>query len=745
MIMNKPILNPVLVFNRDPRRDLVTGRGFKEEQVQQDRLLKQRKALGDQVAKLADQNKKSHGGKLLACVQMFQDSLSPTYEPSPLFKKKEGSQLVAPIKNGYLVQLSFDDLPSLGQKIKNNQSLDTRVLLSRVKSIEGLSSESILNNRDEEMLWSAAIESNERRIFSVWFLPYDEAKSREEVVGELMKLKEKKVFAAINDLVSVTREAGAGQDQLKLQSSDNLNSFFRAVRNYRQGPFAHTQLAFSNIEGLRTLIASGSIFKIEPVRPLVATELKVAPDPERPILNEDWQPIVGVVDGGFSAQSYKPMIAWEAPSLVSDVVANKAHGNRVKSLVIQGNEWNTHLDLPSLTCRVGVAQAIAKNNLGSATRVGFRSYLREVVSQHHGSTKVWNLSFNEEVTDFEPLEMSSLGHEIHQIAREFNILPVISIGNVSKNNATRLNPPADCEAALTVGGRSSDNRIPSTACLDCLPGPGPAGLTKPELSWFSSLRAIGGETQVGSSYAAAIVSTVAAHTFHQLKEPSPDLVRALLINTADRDLYDSRVGWGSPFKEKSLPWMCREGRVTLLWSAELRAGEWHYWDDIPIPPELISEGKLRGGVYLTAILNPLVSELGAANYFSTRLQVALQYKNLRGDWRNLAGSMKMEAEDDSNSDQAKWNPIRHHAENIPRGRAFSGDSLRICARVFGRDLYQFGYKNNAEIPSSDVAFALSLQEADVSKTGGQIYNSVASKLGAYVESAVNDLDIDLSV
>ena len=148
---------------------------------------------------------------------------------------------------------------------------------------------------------------------------------------------------------------------------------------------------------------------------------------------------------------------------------------------------------------------------------------------------------------------------------------------------------------------------------------------------------------------------------------------------------------------------------------------------------------------MTAILRPKVSELGSANYFSTRLQVALQYTKPDGKMGNLAGFMKesTDREAQARAEHAKWNPIRHHATTIPGGRAFSGRTLRVCARVYGRDLYQFGISGNAEIEESSVAFALTIS-APPGRDNASIYNSVATRLGNYVESAVNDIEVNVS-
>ncbi|MBD9405623.1 S8 family peptidase [Acidovorax sp. ACV02] len=740
----RPVLNPVLSFKREPRLVSVTGRSAEESQVVVQRLEAQKIKLSEQISGLENQTQRPHAGKLLVAVRMFDDSLAPSYEPESIFRETLGSELVAPIEGGYLAQLDRRALGNLSKIVRAAATTDVRVTVSRIKEIKAQTESDVLRGRTVQSLWERAIHEGRGRVFTLWLAPYKENMARSEVSAQIGEFAGAQDIYPLADLVAITREQGSDADQLQVQSGQTSGSIIRAIREYRQNPFTRMQFVARDPSALTKLIGSGAVFRIEPVKALKAADVPSAPDPERPVPDEQWQPIVGVVDGGMFAQTYSPMVAWRAPSLVSDIAANRKHGNRVGSLVVHGAAWNTHLALPSLVCRIGVAQAIAKDEAGSATRTAFRSYLHAVIARHHGDTKVWNFSFNEPVDGADSLEMSELGHEIHKIAREFDILPVISIGNVDQYNDRRLNPPGDCEAALTVGGRIHHESLPGAACDACLPGPGPEGLTKPEISWFSTLRGLGGNLETGTSYATAIVSAVAAHTFHQLKAPTPDLVKALLINTADGSAYDNRLGWGSPCLKSPTPWECPEGSVTLIWNSSLRAGLWHYWEDIPIPPEFITENKLKGSVALTAILRPKVSELGSANYFSTRLQVALQYTKPDGKMGNLAGSMKesTDPEAQARAEHAKWNPIRHHATTIPGGRAFSGRTLRVCARVFGRDLYQFGISGNAELEESRVAFALTLS-APPGRGSASIYNSVATSLGNYVESAVNDIEVDV--
>ncbi|MCY1436725.1 hypothetical protein D9M71_528570 [compost metagenome] len=245
---------------------------------------------------------------------------------------------------------------------------------------------------------------------------------------------------------------------------------------------------------------------------------------------------------------------------------------------------------------------------------------------------------------------------------------------------------------------------------------------------------IGGVTNTGSSYSAALISSLAAHTFINLKDPTPDLVRALLINSSERQAHCNELGWGTPWASDQLPWTCKEGTVTLAWTSKLRPGFAYYWNEIPIPKEMIKNGKLYGGASLTAIIKPKTSELGGSNYFSTRLQVALQGTAGNGKTINLLGSMKesKEKEETARNELAKWSPIRRHAAPFS-GKTIDLSSMRLHARVYTRDLYQFGLESHHDLDEQEVSFVLTFEGAE---EDSDIYNSMANRLGTDVESAV---------
>eukprot|EP00659_Diplonema_papillatum_P000386 gene386-550_t len=50
-----------------------------------------------------------------------------------------------------------------------------------------------------------------------------------------------------------------------------------------------------------------------------------------------------------------------------------------------------------------------------------------------------------------------------------------------------------------------------------------------------------------------------------------------------------------------MPWVCKDGSVTLAWVSRLKAGSSYYWNDIPVPPEMMVNGKLTALEYLERI------------------------------------------------------------------------------------------------------------------------------------------------
>ncbi len=746
----RPLLNPVLRFTKDPKPEGISGGGKNAGNIMTGRLPEQRRVLSRQLLALADQaaQRPRFDGRVVLYASMFDDSLAPTYTPSDLFHATRNARLIAPYRSGYLVEMAADQLGRYAHIVESTGLLKDQVDISRVESVRFFENEDTARATTLDEIWEAAPETDAGKAFVVWLMPLRGREAAEELIQRFAALRDGTIVPPPPLLAGVDvgtdtdvpvlmrrslRAAGASGDRINL-----------AMRTYRLHRRARTTVLVPSRTALDQLVASGTVFRIEPVQPISSTSPGEGREPDRPLpADMTTLPIVGVVDGGLTAASYHHAEAWRAPPLVTDGAADAQHGNWVTSLVVQGHDWNNNLTLPPLYCQIGTVQAVAKK--GSRAFVDpqdFIAYL-DIVMAAQPETRVWNFSLNQPYAcDLEAV--SALGHDIALLARKHSVLPIISIGN---KPGTRLQPPGDCEAAITVGGRvHDDDGDPAGECPVSLCGPGPSSMLKPDLSHFSHVRALGGVVIRGSSFATSLTSPLAAHTMERVRDASPDLVKALLLHNSDGANFDPALGFGTP-TAASLPWECRPGFVTLQWRASLRPSAAYYWE-LPIPESLKKTGKLKGAGVLTAVLNPhpMVTDYAGPNYFSVRLAAALQYQ--RGTtqkgavkFHNLLGSLDTGkiTEQEARAVDHKWSPIRQHKNDF-QGTSFDGDVLRIYARIYARDLYLYGYTGTEEIPEMETVFVLSLGTGD---ENDDVYNELRDQLGAFVEAAVVEADIDI--
>lgn len=734
----RPVLNPVLRFKKEPRPESVSGGGKSAAGIRADRLPAQRKALGKAFREMATvvQNQPHFGGRAVIYAEMFDDSLAPSWTPRDLFAPEIGAQLIAPFRSGYLVEVQASRLMGLANRVETASRVVDRVDISRVKGVRFFDSDDVSGAFSLDEAWSAAPKVKGGRAFMIWMMPFRDEGSAEDLLARIEALRGEALVPMapmLSDIETANAPAVLRRSLARIAEGNRLNA---ALRAYRRSRRAATTVVVPNRESLTRLVASGIVYKLAPIQTISATSPGSGKEPDRPLpVDLSTMPVVGIVDGGLTAASYKPVEVWRAPPFVKDAQADTVHGNQVTSLVVQGHDWNNKLALPELYCQIGTAQAVPKRGSGACLdEEALVAYLDGVMGAYP-QTKVWNLSFNQDCA-CELDSVSYLGHAIAVLARKHGVLPIISVGN---KPGDLLQPPADCEAAITIGGRLHDgNGKPSGACPVSLGGPGPSSMLKPDISHFSHVRVIGGVLTQGSSYATALTSPLAAHTLDRLRDPTPDLAKALLLHGTDGDSFHPSTGFGTPCEP--LPWHCPPGVVTLQWKADLRPGAAYYWD-LPIPPSLRKTGKLVGHGRLTAILNPhpLVTEFAGPNYFSARIATALQYQR-RGKTHNLLGSLDTDkvAEMTARAIDHKWSPVRHHVRDF--NNAFDGDTLRVYARTYVRDLYQYDYATLDDVPAMEAVFVLSLSSDDEQD---DVYNEVRDQLGAFVETAVVDIDVDI--
>ena len=99
-------------------------------------------------------------------------------------------------------------------------------------------------------------------------------------------------------------------------------------------------------------------------------------------------------------------------------------------------------------------------------------------------------------------------------------------------------------------------------------------------------------------------------------------------------------------------------------------------------------------------------------------------------------------EQDARRELAKWHPVRCTRRDFTRrdGLAFSGDQMRLYARVYTRDLYQFGINHHSQLDGQPAVFVLTFWADDEQ---APIYNSMKQALGNYVESAAIGQEIEI--
>lgn len=737
----RPLLNPVLKFTKDPRPERVTGGGKNAEAIQDFRLGAQRARLQSELRSLSAvaKDRPQFNGRVIVYAAMFEDSLATSYSPKDLFSADRGARLLAPFRSGYLIEAESKALKVLAAAAADAQRVADKVDISRVKSVRFFEAEDAMGLRDLDQAWSDAPKVAGGRAFLVWLMPLQDDEAGEELLDRLETLRDGVIAPApplLSEMVldPSTLPVGMHRSVQLTVRQDRLNL---ALRAYRQTRRAVTTLVAPSKTALVQLVASGTVFRIEPVQQISSTAPGDGKEPMRPLPRSmSLLPVVGVVDGGLTAGSYRAAEAWRAPPFVPNADADGQHGNRVTSLIVQGHDWNNNLSLPSLYCQVGTVQAVPKKGSGALLDPQSLLAYLDLVMAANPTTKVWNFSFNQPGS-CDPEAVSYLGHGLAALARKHGVLPIISVGN---KPGDLLQPPADCEAAITIGGRAHDARgTPAGPCSVSLNGPGPSSMLKPEMSHFSNVRVLGGLVTSGSSFATALTSPLAAHAMHRLREPSPDLVKGLLLHRADGAGYDAATGFGSP--GETLPWECPPGVVTLQWTASLRPGAAYYWE-LPIPPSLSKTGKLRGHGKLTAVLNPhpLATDFAGPNYFGARVETALQARRA-GKAHNLLGALDTGrlTEAQARSQDHKWSPVRQHARAF-KGVAFDGDTLRVYARAYARDLYLHGFSATEEVPAMEVVFILTLGTGD---PNDDVYDELRVLLGSFVENAVLETDIDV--
>ena len=229
--------------------------------VVHERLDNQKDKLIENLQKIFDSrnNQKLFGEcYILLRVTMFNDSLATSYTPNHLFSNRNSCNLVAPMKNGYLVETNIEKIPTLIAKL-NQKSLSfvAQSDISRVESINVFSAQDVIRGQSVEDIWKCAHTGEKGRLFSVLLAPFKTFKARIDLANKFAELVVNQQDYYLPDDKKLVRDSEI--------AVKNWNMYKELEKYKEEYTVGEGTIEISSPKAISKLVRSGTIFKIEPV------------------------------------------------------------------------------------------------------------------------------------------------------------------------------------------------------------------------------------------------------------------------------------------------------------------------------------------------------------------------------------------------------------------------------------------------------------------------------------------------
>lgn len=493
----------------------------------------------------------------------------------------------------------------------------------------------------------------------------------------------------------------------------------------------------SSIVGVRTL---SSMPIIRTIRPQALNKGPLPTLLSRTDVDGD-VPVVVVVDSGVTDQ-IPALNSWVIgrESYVAPAYQNTDHGTFVAGLICWGGDLNPTLSgIDSGPCAIFDLQVIPNDDPGKGETEGLREQeflesLETSLREHANRFKVWNLSLGTDVVCSLD-EFSTFAEELDNLQERYGVSFVISAGNytappllayprdVSQIDAGRITTPADSVLGITVGAISHvdyKRNGPKVNCPSAFSrhGSGPNYIIKPDVvhyggscstdaSDIAGVRSISGggtSENLGTSFAAPLVSRTLAQLYHQITPtPSPVLARALLTHHARDPRTQHRVpdteenffGFGLP---APVPYCleCSPYVSTLVFDDVLRPGYYLEWDDFPYPASLTRDGRFFGEIWMTVAFSPARGGRWGSEYCETHIDahfgvykdvVARDTGEIKSKFEGLVPPEHKNPgvlyEDYQVSKLRKWAPVRTY-HGLLGDKGERGTRWRLMVRLLTR-------------------------------------------------------------
>jgi hypothetical protein len=306
---------------------------------------------------------------------------------------------------------------------------------------------------------------------------------------------------------------------------------------------------------------------------------------------------IGLIDSGISAN---PLIApavadsFGVPTDLGDA-DDCGHGTKVGSICVYGDVAATAANGGFNPAFWICSAKVVDENGEFPKNVLVQAQMRQAIEQlHHLGCRIINISLGDKTAVYDGGRVSPWAATLDELAREFDILIIVSAGNADPRDAIALDhvvnsypayltderfrivEPATACNVVTVGAIAHTNGLPDIAvdhvalqpiASEDQPspltrtGPGVAGATKPDLVDYGGTLVFDGHTQSlkqgstcptagvttlnadylanlfarasGTSYAAPLVTFKAALLQRRFPDATANLLRALLVTAAD--------------------------------------------------------------------------------------------------------------------------------------------------------------------------------------------------------------------
>lgn len=439
-------------------------------------------------------------------------------------------------------------------------------------------------------------------------------------------------------------------------------------------------------------------------------------------------PTVAVFDTGVALGNL-PLQGWVTSREVYIVPSDtdNVHGTAVASLVAGASMLNA--GFASFPCQVHDVCGL-ESSAGLLSDLALR--LQDAVNKRP-DVKVWNLSLGVNA----PCDLHSFGElaqVLDDLSDQHGVLFVVAAGNYLAEprriwppafplDEDRVSSPGDAVRALTVGSIAHAEATDTFVKIDEPPpytrrGPGPVFTPKPDIvhhggnvhhsgdlvhPWASGIASTSvldpngtAYGSFGTSFAAPLVSAMAAHTWQALQgnttlPPNPSLVKALMIHAAQlaSPNYPSMerryLGAGLPNNVMATLYD-RDDSFTLVFEAQLLPGNMRWRKaPYPIPAALKHDGKFRGEVIITAAYAPPLDASYGAEYVRANLDVS--FGLLEGDHfhgkvppKGEKGTTGLEVQQVQHG--GKWAPVKTQRKAFPQG--ISGTTWALQASLTQR-------------------------------------------------------------